>query len=283
VRSESSFRERFPDYRSVLNADREGVYVRSRLAAATRREDPYPYVWVEDVMSPEFYQLLDAAWPAIETFPPEERANRRDLVPRPPGTQPADKRADTYDELPEPIREIWDFFVLQVNRGIIGPWLVETFKPEIDARLALIERVWRSGQVTKDYYEPPFMPQMNLGRLMMRALGFRLRPHADALAYLVTALYYFPGETETDDLGTTLYRCDGELDEVAIAATGRTAYFSEAGVATEPAFAAPFRRNSLLAFVNSGRSAHGMEITTPGVWRRAYQSHLSIKSDRHHL
>jgi len=54
-------------------------------------------------------------------------------------------------------------------------------------------------------------------------------------------------------------------------------------VATEPACAVPFRRNSLLAFVNSGRSAHGMEIVTPGIWRRAYQSHISIKNDRHHL
>lgn len=272
-----------PDYRRLLGGARESRHVISRLATVVPRDEPFPHVWVEDVLSPEFYALLNAAWPAIEAFPEQERADRRDLVPRPPGTNPKDKRTNTYDTLPAWIREVWDFFVLQVNRDVIGPWLIQTFRPDMDKRLALIERAWHTGQVTKDYYQPPYAPQMNVGRLMMRAQGYRLRPHADALAYLATALYYFPDSTETTELGTTLYRCHGELDEAAIAATGRTAYFAEAGIATEPVFAAPFRRNTLLAFVNGGRSAHGMEITTPGVWRRAYQSHISIKSDHHHL
>ena len=273
----------FPGYRRLLDGARESRHVVSRLATVVPRDEPFPHVWVEDVLSPEFYALLNAAWPAIQAFPEQERANRRDLVPRPPGTNPKDKRTDTYDTLPAWIRDVWDFFVLQVNRDVIGPWLIQTFRPDMDKRLALIERAWHAGQVAKDYYQPPYTPQMNVGRLMMRAQGYRLRPHADALAYLATALYYFPDSAETQELGTTLYRCHGELDEAAIAATGRTAYFAEAGIATEPVFAAPFRRNTLLAFVNSGRSAHGMEITTPGVWRRAYQSHISIKSDRHHL
>ena len=274
---------RFPAYRRVLDPGREGEHVRRRLATIERRDDPFPHVWVEDVLSAELYELLDAAWPAISGFPADERENRRDLVPKPPGTKPSDKRADSYDALPAYVREVWDFFVLEINRGIIGPWLIATFRPEVEARLALIDRLWRDGRITKDYYQPPFTPQMNLGRMMMRALGYRLRPHADALAYLATALYYFPDEMETDELGTTLYRCDRALDETALAATGRTAYFRDAGVKTEPAFSAPFRRNSLLAFVNGPTSAHGMEITTPGVWRRAYQSHVSITGDHHHL
>jgi hypothetical protein len=280
---ETTFLARFPRYAAVLDRRREEDHISRRLATIERRDDPFPHVWVEDVLSPEFYELLDAAWPVIDAFPPEERENRRDLVPKPPGTAPSDKRADTYDALPTPIREVWDFFVLEINRGVIGPWLMRAFQPEVEARLAFIDQLWRQKQVTKDYYEPPFKPQMNVGRMMMRALGYKLRPHADALAYLATALYYFPDELETNELGTTLYKCDGALDEAAIAATGKTAYFRDAGVKTEPAFSAPFRRNSLLAFVNGPTSAHGMEITTPGVWRRAYQSHLSIKGDHHHL
>jgi hypothetical protein len=124
---------------------------------------------------------------------------------------------------------------------------------------------------------------MNVGRLMMRAEGFRLRPHADALPYLATALYYFPDDSESSDLGTTLYHAERGMDEDALLEGGRTVYFGESAISTTAVFSAPFKRNSLLAFVNSPRSAHGMEITTPGVWRRAYQSHLSIKSDHHHL
>jgi hypothetical protein len=279
----SAFLARFPEYSTVLDRERQQAYVRRRLAATPRRDDPFPFVWVEDVLSPDLYMLLDAAWPSAELFPAEERANRRDMVPRPPGTDPSDSRAATYDDLPEPLRDVWNFFLLEINRAVVGPWLLETFRPEIEQRLGLIERLWSDGVVSKDYYRPPFRPQMNVGRLMMRGLGFRLRPHADALAYLTTALYYFPDDRQDTDLGTTLFHADGALNETAIAATGKTVYFHEAGIQLTPAFSAPFRRNALLAFVNSGRSAHGMEITTPGLWRRAYQSHVSIKNDRHHL
>jgi hypothetical protein len=273
----------FRDYAAVHDRKRQQEYVRRRLSTADRREDPFPHVWVEDVLSPELYALLDAAWPVPELFPTEERANRRDMVPRPPGTNPADNRASTYDALPKALRDVWDFFILDINRAIVGPWLLDKFRDEIDERLALIDRLWSDGVVTKDYYQPPFRPQMNVGRLMMRGLGFRLRPHADALAYLTTALYYFPDERQDADLGTTLFRADRALDEAAVAASGKTVYFHESDIQLMPVFSAPFRRNALLAFVNSGRSAHGMEITSPGLWRRAYQSHISIKSDHHHL
>ena len=280
---EQAFLARFPGYEDVLEAMRESEYVRDRLKGVPIHTEPFPYVWVEDLMSPELYELVDAAWPHIDSFPAEERQNRRDLVPRPPGTMPSDKRASTYDNLPAPIRAVWNFFVIEINRGVVGPWLADAFRPAIEERLKLIERARRDGRATKDYYAPPYAPKMNVGRLMMRAQGFRLRPHADALPYLATALYYFPDDNESTELGTTLYHAERELDEDVLVEEGRTVYFGESGISTSPVFAAPFRRNSLLAFVNSARSAHGMEITTPGVWRRAYQSHLSIKSDHHHL
>jgi len=283
VEQERSFLARFPKYATVLESARESEFVRERLKRGAIHTEPFPYLWVEEIMSPELYELVDAAWPHIDWFPAEERHNRRDLVPRPPGITPKDKRASTYDDLPVPIRAVWDFFVIEINRAVVGPWLADVFKPAIDERLMLIERARRSGRATKDYYTPPYVPKMNVGRLMMRADGFRLRPHADALAYLATALYYFPGENESADLGTTLYHTERGIDEDAIIEEGRTVYFADAGITATPAFSAPFRRNSLLAFANCSRSAHGMEITTPGVWRRAYQSHLSIKSDRHHL
>jgi hypothetical protein len=280
---EARFLDQFPRYTATLDAEREGRHVRERLNVAERHDNPFSYVWAQDIFSPELYAILDAAWPHIDGFPAEERANRRDLVPRPEGTNPKDRRAETYDDLPAPLKAVWDFFVIEINRGVVGPWLSDVFGAAMERRLALIEQAWRSGGLTKDYYQPPYAPQMNLGRLMMRGEGFRLRPHTDALPYLATVLYYFPDGAESTDLGTTLYHSDSALAEDAIVADGRTMYFGEAGIATTPVFAAPFSRNALLAFVNSDRSAHGMEITTPGVWRRAYQSHLSIKSDRHHL
>jgi len=103
-----AFLARYPDYRRVLDRQRQQEFVRRRLATVERRDDPFPHVWVDDVLSPELYALLDAAWPALELFPAEERDNRRDMVPRPPGTNLADKRAGTYDALPQPLRDVWD-------------------------------------------------------------------------------------------------------------------------------------------------------------------------------
>jgi hypothetical protein len=277
------FLQHFPDVSAILDVEREQAHIRARLAAACRQVDPFPYVFVEDILSPRLYAALDAAWPEIEVFPPEERSNRRDLVPQPPGTAPADKRASTYLQIATPMREVWDYFILEVNRRIIGPWLRELFRPEIDARLRTIGELRAQGRLVKDYYAEPYHPKMNVGRLMMRGQGFRLRPHADALAYLVTALYYFPDAEADNELGTTLYRTDGELSADLISAGGKTVYFEEAGIRVEPAIHAPFRRNSLLAFANTGRSAHGMHIARRGIWRRAYQSHLSLKGDHHHL
>ncbi len=277
------FLQRFPDISAVLDIEHEQAHIRARLAAAVRQDDPFPYVCVEDVLSPRFYEALDAAWPDVAVFPADERANRRDLVPQPPGTTPADRRASTYLQIAEPMREVWNCFILDVNRRIIGPWLLDVFGPEIDARLRTVRELRAQGRLVNDYYAEPYSPQMNVGRLMMRGQGFRLRPHADSLAYLVTALYYFPDADDDNELGTTLYRTDGELSADMISASGKTVYFADAGIDTEPAMHAPFRRNSLLAFANTGRSAHGMHIARPGIWRRAYQSHLSLKSDRHHL
>jgi hypothetical protein len=267
----------------ILDADQERAHIEDRLATASRREDPFPHVWVENVLSPRLYTALKDAWPETELFPPEERDNRRDLVPRPPGTSPADSRASTYDALPEQQRALWDYFVLGVNRAIVGPWLQRLFEPEIGARTALIADLWKQGRVTKDYYEPPHRPKMNVGRLMMRAKGFRLRPHVDALPYLVTVLYYFPEDGQRTELGTTLYRTPRALSDEELADTGKTVYFDRSGLTATAEFHAPFRANCLLAFANTPRSAHGMEITEAGPWRRAYQSHLSIKSDAHHL
>jgi hypothetical protein len=146
----------------------------------------------------------------------------------------------------------------------------------MDARLALIERAWRAGQVTKDYFEPPYTPQMNVGRLMMRRKVTACAHTSIALAYLATGALLLPRRRGIGRVGHhALSLRLANWTRRALAATGRTSYFYDAGVATEPALrGAPFGATALLAFVNSGRSAHGMEIVTPGIWRRAYQSHI---------
>ena len=105
------------------------------------------------------------------------------------------------------------------------------------------------GTDVAGYLRPPFQAQMNVGRFMLRGHGYKLQPHVDALAYLVTALYYFPqNEAQDDPLGTTLYRVEGELGVVDLFRREKTKYFHKAGIAAHPAAQIPFVGNALLAF-----------------------------------
>lgn len=271
----------YPDYQDVMTRSLD--LIRGRLRAATRIEEPFPHVWIEDLLPKPLYAMLAGAWPPAEFFW-SDRPNRMDLVPKPAGTASADARARQWDELPPSIRALWDFFVIDINRNIVGPFLQETFEPDIRARLTLIERAQADGADTAEYLRPPFRPQMNVGRMMMRGLGYKLNPHVDALPYLATALYYFPqSDADTNGLGTTLYRVESGLGAADLFRRTKTEYFGKAGIATHAAVQVPFVGNALLAFANTDRSAHGMHITTEGPWRRAFQSHLSLKGDFHHL
>ena len=278
---ERDFLSKYPGYRDVLARSRE--LVGDRLRATVRIEGPFPHVWIERLLPEELYAMLADAWPPTEFFW-SDRANRMDLVPRPVGTAPADARASQWGRLPLCIREVWDCFVIDINRRIVGPFVERVFQPEIRERLALLESTHAEGTPIAEYLRPPFQAQMNVGRFMLRGHGYKLKPHVDALSYLVTALYYFPqSEAQGDPLGTTLYRVEGELGAADLFRREKTEYFHKAGITAHPAAQIPFSGNALLAFANTARSAHGMHITTEGIWRRAFQSHLSLKGDSDHL
>src|SRR5688500_5543962 len=108
---------RYPTYRGII--ERSVPHVEARMRSATRVEEPFPHVWVQEVLPGDFYQVLADAWPAEDVFWSERPDVRLDLVPRPPGTSPADPRADQYDRLPSSVREVWDFFILDINRRIV--------------------------------------------------------------------------------------------------------------------------------------------------------------------
>lgn len=278
---ESGFLSKHPQYRSVIA--RAPELVRQRLSTAVRQEDPFPHVWVEQLLPDDASGILADAWPPADYFW-SDRPNRLDLVPKPRGINPSDARTDGYDRLPACIREVWDAFIIDINRRVVGPFLEQLFRPEIEARLALLGTSTEHGLPLAQYLRPPFVAQMNVGRFMVRGYGYQLRPHVDALAYLATALFYFPqSPDERDALGTTLYRVERELPLDSLLQRGKTEYFHGAGIAASPARVIPFAGNALLAFANTGRSAHGMHMITPGVWRRAFQSHLSLKNDSDHL
>ena len=53
------------------------------------------------------------------------------------------------------MREVWDFFILEINRRIIGPHLERLFAPEIRARLSMLESAHAAGAPQADYLQNP--------------------------------------------------------------------------------------------------------------------------------
>jgi hypothetical protein len=271
----SAFSARYPQYRDTLDEGRVLPWVRTRLTTAIRCEDPFPHVWIENILPPEVYAMLDAAWPAVEFFALDKGGNRADLIPAVVDGASVDPRREGYSRLPSSVQDVWAFFLHRVNRGVVGPWLSQVFKHEIDDRIAMLTRYNQE----KPHLRPPFDPRMNVGRLMMRKAGHRLRPHVDAVAYLATALYYFPDPGDSEDLGTTLHRADRPLDATEIFDRASTTYFDDAEIVSKLVTVVPFRANTMLAFANTARSAHGNRISNTATWRRVFQSHLSLKSE----
>jgi hypothetical protein len=252
-------------------------WIERRIRTTPIRETPFRHLIVENVFPPEYFARLDAAWPSAALFKSDRRGRKFDLVPLAEGSG-ADARAGGYDALPPPERAVWDHFVGVVNRGIVGPLLLEVFAEDVARRIARIQEAHAAGRIGYSMGRAStWQPAANVGRFMMRGPGYELRPHVDSMPYVVTALHYFPDGPDQAD-GTVLYQAEAPLDFDRCVASGSTEYFDEAGIACHEVGRLPFAANMLVAFPNALDSAHGAIGPESGL-RRLFQYHLSLKSD----
>jgi hypothetical protein len=261
---------------SVLDEQRVREHVERRLATARRIDDPLPYVLVEDVFDPAFYELLAASWPPIELFKRDKAGRKFDLVPV---SRAADARSAGYERMAPELRAVWDFFVFTVNRRIVAPLLARFFEPEIQTRLRQIQDAFRAGLIaypmdgTRDWSY-----QANVGRFMIRGNGYELKPHVDSMPYLMTVLHYFPDGPGDTHSGTVFYKAERPLDFFDCVKDGSTQYFHDAGVACQEVLRIPFRPNAMVAFPNTLNAAHGAFAPSSAL-RKVFQYHISLKGD----
>ena len=252
------------------------AHIERRLSAIRRVDDPVPHVIVGDLLQPDFYRDLAAAWPAVETFQRDKAGRKYDLVP---GSVEIDRRSAGYQQLPAAQRTLWDFFVSTVNRQIVAPHLARLFEPEIQVRLQQIRDAHDRGLIeyamagARDWSY-----RANVGRLMMRANGYELKPHVDSMPYLVTVLHYFPDDEGDNHSGTIFYKAERPLDFDACVRAGSTQYFHDAGIACHEVMRVPFRPNTMVAFPNTLWAAHG-SVAPSSEPRKVFQYHISLKGD----
>lgn len=251
-------------------------HVESRLASSPALEQPVPHVIVTECLPTDFYRDLAAAWPAVDLFKRDKAGRKYDLVP---GSATIDSRSAGWERMPTAQRAIWDFFVSQVNREIVAPLLVRLFNRQVQERLRYIQEALDDGLV--EYGMAGARDgsyRANVGRFMMRAHGYELKPHVDSMPYLVTVLHYFPDDEGDNHSGTIFYKAERPLDFRACVRDGSTQYFHDAGIACTEVMRVPFRPNTMVAFPNTLDAAHG-SVAPGAVPRKVFQYHISLKGD----
>jgi hypothetical protein len=212
------------------------THVIDRLRTAKVVQDPYPHYYLEDVFPSDYYQSLMRRLPdssvydnlfAVTSLKLDHFRHRdqRDLN-------------DGWTEmLPDDIKGFWADF----NKWFTGPELAQavlhTFAEPMRERFGDDER-WPEVSVEAQF--------------IRHRAGYFLGPHSDLYTKLVVLLLYLAPDDRLAHLGTSLYR----PKDPGFTCPDSKHYEFDDFVKVKTA---PYKRNSLLAFVRSDRSFHGLD------------------------
>jgi hypothetical protein len=232
--------------------------IRSHIVDAVQRAavcpDPTTHVVIENILPPDFYDLVNTAIPPAELFP------SRDPVKQ-------DFHLDEHLEgAPLLTRRVWRFFDEDIVAGILAPALHRRFHQ------AVVEHYAETAG--GDFAErAAAIPHRGFaGRLHLRRPGYHLKPHLDPKRVVITGLIYFARAGDSDAYGTQLFR----VGRPFTSSTMGKFYPEDEGLPLELARTVPFRSNVLFAFVNS-KAAHGATLPLDAPLRERYAYQFYVK------
>jgi hypothetical protein len=222
--------------KSVLSASPLSHFV-ARLRAAEVLYDPYPHYYIENVFPAEYYQELLRHLPAsavyenllaVTTYKLDhyQYRNQRDL------------NEGWTKNLPAELREFWDSF----DEWFLGPELAQAALASFAVPLRA-----RFGEGAP---WPTFSVE---SQLIRHRAGYFLGPHSDLHTKIVVLLIYLASDESALHLGTSLYR----PKDRGFSCPASKHYPFEDFVRVKTA---PYKPNSLLAFLRSDVSFHGVEL-----------------------
>jgi hypothetical protein len=208
----------------------------TRLRTAEVVYDPYPHYYLENVFPTEYYEALLRHLPAsavYENHPAYVAVYHDDFRHR------VQRNMDEgwTKNLPAELREFWNSF----NEWFLGPELaqaaLESFTAPLRARL---------GEGTP-------WPRVSVESQFFRhGAGYSLGPHSEWRTKLVVLVFYLARDESALHLGTSLYR----PKDRGFSCPESKAYPFDDFVRVKTA---PYKPNSLLAFLRSDISFHGVE------------------------
>ena len=204
-------------------------HIVERLQTARVELDPYPHYYLERVFPDDYYQDLLRHLPPSDVYKNLYEVTDLKLDHFRHRDQ-RDMDDGWVDRLPAELRSFWRSF----NEWFLGPELAQ-------AVLASF-----SDQRTS-------WPEVSVESQFIRhRAGYFLGPHSDLYTKLVVLVIYLAPDNSVEHLGTSLYR----PKDAAFECPDSKHYPFEDFVRVKTA---PYRPNSLLAFVRSNISFHGLE------------------------
>ena len=198
-----------------------------RLRGATVETDPFPHYFLEGVFPDDYYRDMLRHLPATDVYDNLYEVTDLKLDHFRHRDQRNMDRGWT-DRLPIEQRNFWDDF----NQWFLSEELAQ-------AVLASFPREsWPEVTVESQF--------------IRHRAGYFLGPHSDLYTKLVVLLLYLAPDNSAEHLGTSLYRPKQE----GFSCPNSTHYRFEDFIRVKTA---PYRPNSLLAFVRSDVSFHGLE------------------------
>jgi hypothetical protein len=221
--------------KSVISVSPLSHFV-TRLRAAEVAYDPYPHYYIENVFPEEYYQELLRHLPASAVYE-NLRAVTTLKLDHFRHRDQRDLNEGWTKNLPAELKEFWDSF----DEWFLGPELaqaaLESFAEPLRARF---------GEGT------PWPTVTVESQLIRHRAGYFLGPHSDLHTKIVVLLIYLASDESALHLGTSLYR----PKDRGFRCPDSKHYPFEDFIRVKTA---PYKPNSMLAFLRSDVSFHGVE------------------------
>jgi hypothetical protein len=212
------------------------AHVVARLRTAEVLPEPYPHYYLEHIFPDDYYRTLLSHLPTSAVYQNLFEVTDYKLDHFRHRDQ-RDLNTGWTEALPAELKEFWEDF----NEWFLGPDLAQavlaSFREPLSARLGEENR-W-----------PPVAVE---SQLIRHRAGYFLGPHSDLYTKLVVLLFYLAPDESHDHLGTSLYR----PKDTSFTCHNSLHYPFEDFVRVKTV---PYKPNSLLAFLRSDISFHGVE------------------------
>ena len=216
---------------SFLTRDLKPDHLADLILNAEVRSDPYPYFFIENFFSADFYAFIQRCLPDPDHYSASDRRDSKRVSRR--YLNISKSQGADLQQLRDPQRSIWENIGQQLGSEAFIKNVIKVFEPHVSER----------------YGKTPLKLRSRV-ELIKDTADFEISPHSDAPHKVFTLLFYLPKDASKQQYGTSVYR---PKQSDFTSEPGKRFPFDQ----FEEHWRAPFLPNSVFGFMKNERSFHG--------------------------